>query len=63
MNNILYKMMISNYVLYLKKLTPTDKLNPNCLDAFKISEILSIGLAKDSAKILSDLINAMNELK
>ena len=52
MQNALYKMMIANLQAYLR-----DSGNPRekAFDAFMVSEVLSVALAKDPTKIIMDL--------
>ena len=54
MNNELYKMMIVNARTHLSKYPD----NPNDIDAFRISEVLSICLAKSKESIIEDIINS-----
>jgi len=57
MENVLYKMMISNASVHVSKQNP---LNPerDGFDAFKISEVLAIVLGKSKEDILMDIVNS-----
>jgi hypothetical protein len=48
-----YELMINNCKAYI---AGADRTSPETLDAFRISEVLSIALCKDKAEILFDLV-------
>ena len=56
MNNLLYKMMITNVKSYLRKQTEMNKLDNDHFNAFTFSSILAICLGKTKEDIMSDII-------
>ena len=53
MENELYKMMINNYSFYLRT---ANKLDPDFIDIFRISEVISIGTGKLKEDIVLDIM-------
>lgn len=49
-----YKMMINNAKEYIKNV---DTLSEDCIDAFKISEVLALCTGRLKEEILLDLLN------
>lgn len=69
MDNPIYKMMIRNLVNFLEnKKEEMDKLGDdfdysNVINAFQMSEVLAVALAKRKEDVMDDILNLANELK
>lgn len=57
MNNPLYDLMIANAAAYLKNLTLEDKLNPETITIWQISEVLALLTGKLKEDVVLDIVN------
>lgn len=55
MDNILYRMMITNIQSYIKKHNPED--NPDMITSFQFSEVLAIAIGKLKEDIIMDIVS------
>lgn len=62
MENLLYDLMITNAAVYLKNLTIDDKLNPETITVWHISEVLALVTGKLKEDIVIDIINESKNL-